>query len=82
MQNSKVKSKFQPVFDYIDETKKEILAQVADKEDIKKLQDSMDAYAKQTKDYYQEVTVVVAKVSRMEAWIQRAAGKVGVEYEV
>ena len=82
MQNSKAKSKFQPIFDYIDETKKEILAQVASKKDIKKLQDSVDAYAKQTRDYYQEVTIVVAKVNRMEAWIQRVASKVGVEYEV
>ncbi len=76
------KSKFQPIFDYIDDTKKEILAAVATKDDIKKLQDSVDSYAKQTKDYYQEVTVVIAKVNRMEAWIQSVSGKVGVKYEV
>lgn len=82
MANSKKVSKFQPIFDYIDETKKEILAQVATKESIKKLQDSVDVYAKQTKDYYQEVTIVIAKVNRMEAWIQTVANKVGVEYKV
>ncbi len=81
MKNSAPKSNFQPIFDYIDETKKEILSQVSNKSDIKKLQNSLDAYAKQTKDYYQEVTVVVAKVSRMEAWIQKVANKVGVEYK-
>ena len=73
---------FQPVLDYIDQTKREILAQVANKSDITKLQNSIDAYAKQTKDYYQEVTVVVAKVSRMEAWIREASSKIGVNYKV
>ena len=46
MSSSKTKSKFQPIFDYIDETKKEILTQVSSKEDVKKLREAVDAYAK------------------------------------
>lgn len=84
--STKIKSEFQPIFDYIDETKKEIiseiLSQTASKGDVNNLRTSLDGYAKQTKDYYQEVTVVVAKVNRIEAWIQKAAHKVGLEYEV
>ena len=79
------KSQFQPIFDYIDQTKKdtieEILSQTASKKDIARLEKAVDAYAKQTKDFYQEVTVVIAKVSRMEAWIEKVAEKVGIKYQ-
>lgn len=76
------KKDFQPIFDYIDQSKKEILAQVAGKKELANLQNSLDAYAKQTKDYYQEVTVVIAKANRMEMWIKEAAKKIGLEYKV
>jgi|GEM_PF-2004591 len=80
------KSQFQAIFDYIDATKKEIieeiLDEVASKKDLAHLQSSVDGFAKQSKDYYQEVTVVIAKVNRMEAWIQKAATKIGVDYKV
>lgn len=82
MNNNSDQTNFQPIFDYIDDAKKDILAQVATKDDIKLLQNSMDVFAKQTKDYYQEVTVMVAKVSRMEAWIQKTANKIGIAYDV
>jgi archaellum component FlaC len=52
------------------------------KQDFNILQTSVDAYAKQSKDYYQEVTVVVAKVNRIEAWIKTASAKIGVEYKI
>lgn len=52
------------------------------KKDFNLLQMSVDAYAKQSKDYYQEVTVLVAKVSRMEVWIKEASPKLGIKYQV
>jgi hypothetical protein len=55
--------------------------ELASKKDLDLLRNAVDAYAKQSKDYYQEVTVLVAKVQRMEAWIQQAAVKLGVEYQ-
>jgi hypothetical protein len=73
---------FQPGFDYIDQKTIELKEELASKEDIKKLQISLDTYAKQSKDYYQEVTVLVAKVSRMENWIRQASTKLGIEYQV
>ncbi len=73
---------FQPVFDYIDQTKQELFDKLASKEDLNMLKNSVDAYAKQSKDMYQEVTVLVAKVSRMENWIKQASTKLGIEYQV
>jgi hypothetical protein len=77
---------FQPVFDYIDqkvdELKTDLKNELASKSDVNNIQISLDGYAKQSKDYYQEVTVLIAKVNRMEQWIQRVAEKVGVEYKV
>ncbi len=61
---------------------KEMEDRLPSKEDFNKLVTSVDSYAKQSKDYYQEVTVLVAKVSRMETWIKVAATKLGVEYKV
>jgi hypothetical protein len=60
----------------------ERFTQLPTKEDFNILQTSVDAYAKQSKDYYQEVTVVVAKVSKIEAWIKQAAPKLGIEYKI
>ncbi len=50
--------------------------------DFRSLQTSVDAYAKQAKDYYQEVTVLMAKVNRMENWLKdTVAPKLGVHYD-
>jgi hypothetical protein len=53
---------------------------VEDRKKLKILTNSIDAYAKIARDYFQEVTVMGARVSRMESWIQ-AAAKLGVEYK-
>ena len=66
-------------------TKREMekrFAELPTKQDFNLLQVSVDAYAKQSKDYYQEVTVVVAKVNRIEAWIKEASPKLGIKYQV
>jgi len=54
---------------------------VATKDELRVLTNSIDAYAKIAKDYFQEVTVMGARVNRMEAWIQSTAAKLGVEYK-
>ncbi|HKR10932.1 MAG TPA: hypothetical protein VJT15_02650 [Pyrinomonadaceae bacterium] len=54
---------------------------VATKDELRVLTNSIDAYAKIAKDYFQEVTVMGTRISRMESWIQAAAVKLGVEYK-
>lgn len=44
------------------------------------LTNAVDAYAKKADTYYQEMTVLLHKVQRMEEWIRRAAEKVGINY--
>jgi len=44
------------------------------------LTNAVDAYAKKADAYYQEMTVLLHKVQRMEEWIRRAAEKVGINY--
>jgi hypothetical protein len=56
-------------------------SEVATKDELRILTNSIDTYAKIAKDYFQEVTVMGARVSRMEAWIQSTAAKLGVEYK-
>lgn len=56
-------------------------AELADKEDISKLLQSMDAAAKWSNDYNENVTIAMAKLERMEHWIQNAAQKIGLEYK-
>jgi len=43
------------------------------------LQTSVDAYAKQSNDYFQEMVMLSHKVNRMEKWMHEIAEKVGVE---
>ena len=45
------------------------------------LQSSVDGIAKRFKDTDQEMKIVGERTSRMEAWIQKAANKIGVEYK-
>jgi hypothetical protein len=45
------------------------------------LQTSVDGIAKRFKDTDEELQVVGERTSRMEAWIQKAANKIGVEYK-
>lgn len=56
-------------------------SEVATKEELRILTTSIDAYAKIAKVYFQDVTIMGARVSRMEAWIMAAATKVGVDYK-
>jgi hypothetical protein len=76
---------FQPVFDYIDKTKEEIIGeimgQVATKEDIRGLQSSIDGLAKQTKDNTEKVAGADAKASQLEGWVIQAAEKIEVPYK-
>jgi len=43
------------------------------------LQTSVDAYAKQSNEYFQEMVMLSHKVNRMEKWMHEIAEKVGVE---
>ncbi len=58
------------------------LATLATKEQVNKLTNSVDSYAKQSKDYYLEMKVLRAQVQSMQQWIKQAAPKLGIEYKV
>lgn len=49
--------------------------------DFNRLQQSVDGIAKQFQDQRQELMVGAARSERMEAWIIKAAEKIGVEYK-
>lgn len=52
---------------------------LATKEDMNSLRDSVDNYAKKADTYYQEFTALTAKVDRHEKWISQIAEQVGIE---
>jgi hypothetical protein len=49
--------------------------------DYAHLQSSVDGIAKRFKDTDQELQIASARTLRMEAWIKKAANKIGVEYK-
>ena len=49
--------------------------------DFNQLQTSVDGIAKQFLDHKQEQIVGASRASRMEAWIMKAAEKIGLEYK-
>jgi hypothetical protein len=64
-------------------TKHELAGLRADlptKAEFAKLQTSVDDIAKGFKTSEQELKIVSERTTRMEAWIQRAADEIGVEY--
>jgi predicted nuclease with TOPRIM domain len=63
------------------QTIEELRAEVATKEELRVLARSVDAFVKLSKDYYQELTIMSARVNRIEEWIQRAALQVGIDYK-
>lgn len=48
-------------------------------QDFNDLQAAVDAYAKRADAYFQEMTMLSAKVDRLERWIQQVAEKTGVQ---
>jgi hypothetical protein len=78
---------FQPIFDYIDESEKrikeeltsEITSQISLK--IQRVQDTLDAFAKDHKDNNHKAKIIEAKAERIEHWVMKAAEKVEVPYK-
>lgn len=59
----------------------QLRSEVVTKEELRALTTTIDGLAKIVKDFYQEVTIMSARVTRMEAWIHQAARQIGVEYK-
>ncbi len=73
---------FTKLFKYIMEFRKEVnerFEQTATKEELNKLIDTVDAYAKKVDDYTQEMLMLAHKVDRLEKWINQIAVKTGVQ---
>lgn len=85
--DQEIKQEFESLRDFLREnmaTKQDLQdlrAEMVTKEELRILTNSVDAYAKLAKDYFQEVTVMAKRVNRMEEWIQKVAEKIGVRYE-
>lgn len=60
----------------------EIRLELADKKDIDRVLTAVDAIAKRSKDYDENVTIALSKLERIEHWIQDAAKKLGIKYKV
>jgi hypothetical protein len=73
---------FQPIFDYIDNTKKELLSEMEEKfvtkSEIAKLQNTVDSIALSFKNNDDKVKVVEEKTTRIENWVMKTAEKVDV----
>jgi hypothetical protein len=59
----------------------ELREELPTRADFSKLQQSVDGIARQFQEQRQELMVGAARSERMEAWIIKAAGKIGVEYK-
>jgi len=53
----------------------------ATKQGVDKLSSNVDAYAKKSDDYMQEMLMLAHKVDRLEKWIHTIADKSGVKLE-
>ncbi len=53
----------------------------ADKEDVNNLLNAVDAYAKKSDTYFQEMTMLSHKVDRHERWFQQVAQKLDIKLE-
>ena len=81
---------FKPIFDYIDEAKKEIIEEItenvtrdmATKKSVDTLQRSVDAFAGESKKKGQEEIVLKAKTERIEHWVIDASKKIDLPYQV
>jgi len=75
---------FQPLFDYIDKAidkvKEDLIEKLASKEDLRRLQRTIDSFAKNYKHYGENLKVVENKAQRVETWVISASGKIQVPY--
>ena len=60
---------------------KDLKDELPSRADFAYLQSSVDGIAKRFKDTDQELQIASARTLRMEAWIKKAANKIGVEYK-
>lgn len=60
-------------------TVEEKMEGLATKEDINRLYDAVDAYAKKADTYFQEMAAMAQKLRRLERWIEELAAKVGMK---
>jgi hypothetical protein len=76
---------FQPVFDYIDEKlgeQSELLrSELALKEDVRRIQETLDSFATGYKNYGDNLKVVENKACRLETWALKVAEKTETPYE-
>lgn len=73
---------FTKLFKYMDTEFKKVndrLEQTATKEDLDRLTNAVDAYAKDVETYMQEMLALGHKVDRLEQWILKVAEATGVK---
>ena len=73
---------FTKLFKYVARIEKKLDAlteNVATKDEVNNLTNAIDAYAKQTETYMQEMLALGHKVDRLEQWILKVAEATGVK---
>ena len=63
------------------EEMKEMISNLATKEEFSSLQTAVDAYANRADAFFQEMVALSHKVDRHEKWIQQIATKLGIKLE-
>lgn len=90
MDNNKDNNKidFSELVEYLDKKFTKIDLQLedlkeskADKIDVRNLTDAVDAYAKKSDSYFQEMVMLSHKVDRHEKWLCQIAEKLGLKLE-
>ena len=71
---------FQPVFDYIDNVKKELRDElIADvRQEMNEVKTSISNLSQQVKKYHEEMLVSGHRIDRLESWAEQVGKKVGV----
>ncbi len=73
---------FTKLFKYVNRIEKKLdtlVENVATKDELNLLTNAVDAYAKQTETYMQEMLALGHKVDRLEQWILKVAEATGVK---
>lgn len=79
----KIDERFNNLFEVFatKEDLKEAVKNLSTKEDFNNLMVSIDAYAKKSDKYFQEMLMLATKVDRHEKWFHQIADKLGIKLE-
>lgn len=76
---------YQPIFDYIDEAKKELREEMNDKmatkADIERVLAAIAAFGEQTQNNTEQVATAHYRIDDVEKWVTKVAEKTNIPYQ-